>query len=337
MILTSIIGALIALSAPPFSTTEPMVHDPVMAYEDGTYYLFATGENLQEMTSTDLKTWTVDPDGILQGKIPAWTHDSVPGFSNHVWAPDVINYGGKWYMAYSASTFGRNTSAIGLLSNDKLSNKSGWKDEGCIVASKGGRDDWNAIDPNFVLDEAGEPWLFYGSFWDGIQMVKLDNTMHIEKDSIPRTIARRFAFNPRWVSSENGGLAAETEPGKYSIEAGYDAIEAPFVFRHGGYYYLFVSWDYCCLGTKSSYRVVVGRSKSIYGPYYDDHGIDMMVGGGRPVIEGDKKKFQAAGHCAVYNFGKKDIFICHGYKVPNGEPVLILRDIEWKNGWPTLD
>lgn len=122
------------LSTPPnrWSTT------PAMAYENGTYYLFSTGENIQEMTSADMRTWTLKSKGPLSGKIPAWTRDSVPGFRNHVWAPDVVRFNGRWYMAYSVSTFGRNISAIGLLSNDRLSDTGGWKDEGCIIASRGG-------------------------------------------------------------------------------------------------------------------------------------------------------------------------------------------------------
>lgn len=72
------------------------------------------------------------------------------------------------------------------------------------------------------------------------------------------------------------------------------------------------------------------------GPYCDDRGIDMTDGGGYPVIQGDKTTFQAAGHCAAYNFGRGDVFICHGYKVPDGEPVLVVRNIEWKDGWPQL-
>lgn len=96
----------------------PAVHDPVMAYEGGKYYLFCTGHGITQMTSTDLKRWTISKEGVLNDKdIPAWTHDSVPRFENHIWAPDVINYRGKWYLAYSCSTFGKNTSVIGLLSN----------------------------------------------------------------------------------------------------------------------------------------------------------------------------------------------------------------------------
>ena len=135
----------------PFVTDTPMVHDPVMAYEDGTYYIFATGMGIQKMTSVDRKNWTVHTEPVMS-VIPQWTHDSVPGFQQHVWAPDVITWHGKWWLSYSCSTFGKNGSAIGLLSTQKLASGL-WNDEGCIVTSREGRDNWNAIDPNFVIDD----------------------------------------------------------------------------------------------------------------------------------------------------------------------------------------
>lgn len=314
---------------------KPLVHDPVMAYEDGTYYLYFTGQDISQMTSKDLKNWTVTPNGVLDGKLPAWTHDSVPGFEHQVWAPDVIHYNNRWYMAYACSTFGKNTSAIGLLSNDKLSDADGWEDEGCILTSKAKRDNWNAIDPNFVIDDKGNPWLTWGSFWDGIQLIPLDKNMHVLAGAKPKTIARRFAFNVRDVPESEGGPVRYT-PGNYPTGAGQNAIEAPFIFKHDGYYYLFVSWDYCCSGIRSTYRVVVGRSKTVEGPYLDNRGIDMLDGGGVPVIEGDKKIFEAVGHCAVYRFGNKDHFIAHGYQIPGGESVLVDKEIKWQNGWPIL-
>ena len=103
----------------PFTTETPMVHDPVMAYEDSTYYIFATGMGIQQMTSQDRKTWTVKPEPLMS-VIPKWTRDSVPGFTRHVWAPDIIQWHGRWWLAYSCSTFGRNGSAIGLLSTRSL-------------------------------------------------------------------------------------------------------------------------------------------------------------------------------------------------------------------------
>ncbi len=316
-----------------FQTETPMVHDPVMAKEGDTYYLYSTGVGIQRMTSKDRKTWTVTRQPVMT-VIPGWTTDSVPGFRHHVWAPDVIQWHGRWWLAYSCSTFGKNGSAIGLLSSRSLAANM-WKDEGCIVTSREKRDNWNAIDPNFVIDDATDtPWLVWGSFWDGIQIARLDSTMHLDNSQFimhnsqwPRTIARRYDPNYK-----------PTEPNPTSKYAGTNAIEAPFIFKHGGYYYLFVSWDYCCRGAKSNYRVTVGRSKTVDGPYLDRDGKDMVNGGGTLFIEGDKKQWEAAGHCAAYTFDGEDIFICHGYSATqNGAALLIQRPISWTaDGWPEL-
>ena len=306
-------------------TDRPMVHDPVMAYEDGTYYLFATGNGIQQMTSTDAKTWTIDPEPLMS-IIPKWTHDSVPGFEQTVWAPDIIRWHDRWWMTYSCSTFGKNGSAIGLLSTKSLKNPI-WNDEGCVVSSQENRDNWNAIDPNIVIDDNDTPWLVWGSFWDGIQQVRLDNTMHVAAGERPRTIARRY--DPDFKNPPANPTS------KY---AGTNAIEAPFIMKHNGYYYLFVSWDYCCQGSKSTYRVAVGRSKNVAGPYLDRDGKDMLLGGGTLVLEGDKKEYEAAGHSAAYHLNGEDFFICHGYSVAqNGASLLVKRPITWtSDGWPVL-
>lgn len=47
------------------------------------------------------------------------------------------------------------------------------------------------------------------------------------------------------------------------------AVEAPFIIKRGDWYYLFVSYDLCCCGEKSTYNVVVGRSQAITGPNID--------------------------------------------------------------------
>ena len=309
-----------------FVTSNPMVHDPVMAKEDGVYHIFATGMGIQRMTSKDRKDWQVKAMPVMT-VIPKWTRDSVPGFDKHVWAPDIIKWHNKWWLAYSCSTFGKNGSAIGLLSAAKLDSPI-WNDEGCIVASRENRDNWNAIDPNFVIDDNDTPWMVWGSFWDGIQIVRLDTTMHVAKGEKPRTLARRYA---------PGTTTAEPNP--TSAHAGTNAIEAPFVMKHQGYYYLFVSWDYCCRGSKSNYRVAVGRSKNVDGPYLDKRSNDMLNGGGTVLLEGDKKQYEATGHCAAYSIDGKDIFICHGYSTEmKGAPVLIQREIRWTDdGWPELE
>jgi len=309
----------------PFTTDTPMVHDPVMALEDSTYYIFSTGMGIQQMTSRDRRSWTVSGRPVMS-VIPQWTRDSVPGFQQHVWAPDIIRWHDRWWLSYSCSTFGKNGSAIGLLSTRSLS-RGIWNDEGCIVASREKRDNWNAIDPCFVIDDDDRPWLAWGSFWDGIQLARLDTTMHIAAGEQPRTIARRY-----------GKGSKAQAPNPTSKFAGTNAIEAPFIMKHDGWYYLFVSWDYCCRGAKSNYRVAVGRSRSVAGPYLDREGIDMRDGGGTLFLEGDKQQLEAAGHCAAYHFGGEDIFVCHGYSIAHkGASILVQRPIRWAtDGWPEL-
>ena len=305
-----------------FATDTVMTHDPVMARERDMYYLLSTGMGVQWATSKDRKTWVVQGTPFIE-KIPTWTRDSVPGFESHVWAPDVIRWHNRWWLAYSCSTFGKNTSAIGLMSSHSLGGE--WKDEGCLVASREHRDNWNAIDPCFIIDDNDTPWLTWGSFWDGIQLARLDTTMHLA--SKPVTIARRYR--------PGDPNAAENPTSKF---AGTNAIEAPFILKHGGYYYLFVSWDYCCRGAKSNYRVAVGRSKTVDGPYLDRTGKPMAEGGGTLFLEGDKQEYEAAGHCAAYDMDGQTIFICHGYSTTmNGAALLIQRPVKWTaDGWPEL-
>jgi len=300
-----------------------MVHDPVMAYEDGTYYLLSTGRGIQWARSADLRTWEVQPESFI-GALPAWTRDSVSGFTDHVWAPDLLRMRNRWLLTYSCSTFGRNTSAIGLMTAPRLSGP--WTDRGCVVRSESGRDEWNAIDSSLALDDDGRLWMAWGSFWDGIQLAPVDTATY-RLLTAPQTVARRHR--------PGDTTAAENPTSKY---AGRNAIEAPFLFRHDGYYYLFVSWDYCCRGAKSNYRVVVGRSRDIEGPYIDREGQPMLFGGGTPVISGDGIRFEAAGHSAAYSFSDGDHFICHGYSnAHGGHSILIDRRIEWtEDGWPKV-
>ena len=324
LIITLLACSAIAAAQPPthrlrvFSTDTAMVHDPVMAYDRGLYYMMSTGHGIQLMTSPDRKTWTMVPHPVITD-IPSWTHDSVPEFKRHIWAPDLLRWHGKWWLTYSCSSFAKNTSAIGLMCADTLSADTRWTDCGPVVCSKRLRDNWNAIDSNIIIDENDQPWITWGSFWGGIQLARLDSTLHLATPRQQKVIAARF--NP----------VLQSEPG-------VNAIEAPFIFRHGGYYYLFVSFDFCCRGMESTYRVAVGRSPRVEGPYLDAEGTDMAKGGGTVLIEGDKKVFEAMGHSAAYHFGDDDLFICHGYAInKGGASILVQRRMEWTaDGWPVL-
>ena len=64
------------------------------------------------------------------------------------------------------------------------------------------------------------------------------------------------------------------------------AIEAPFIIRKGRHYFLFVSFDQCCQGVDSTYKIMVGRSPNVTGPYVDFNGQRLTDGGGTLVLAG---------------------------------------------------
>src|SRR5699024_8969828 len=83
------------------------VHDPCIIKSDGVYHIFCTGMGITHWYSTDLTHW-IKADQVFQ-EAPAWTQKVVPGFNNHIWAPDISYYNGKYYLYYSVSAFERNT------------------------------------------------------------------------------------------------------------------------------------------------------------------------------------------------------------------------------------
>lgn len=307
---------------PANDSAQPDVHDPVMAYENNKYYMFTTGFGIGMLSSDDMVNWKIEKAPL--DPIPSWAKEVVPSYKGHTWAPDVQKVGDRWYLYYSCSTFGKNISAIGVAANNTLDPKSPdykWEDQGMVISSQPRINDWNAIDPNLILDKKGNPWLVFGSFWDGIQLVQLKKDMKTPIGK-PRTIARR----------RNPEVVAHNQP-----EANTNAIEAPFITYHDEYYYLFVSFDFCCKGLSSNYKTAVGRSKKITGPYLDMKGNKMLNTGGS-ILVGESDHFSGVGHCGVYEFGDKWYFVAHGYdKQKNGASKLYLRELQWTDGWPSIN
>lgn len=124
------------------------VHDPVLTREGDTYYVFSTGPGITYYESEDLKRWKLG--GRVLEHEPSWARRVAPDFNGHLWAPDIYQEGGRFYLYYSASSFGRNTSGIGVTVNETLDPESQdyrWVDQGIVLQSVPNRDHWNAIDP----------------------------------------------------------------------------------------------------------------------------------------------------------------------------------------------
>lgn len=288
-------------------------HDPVIAKEDSHWYVFHTGSGIQIKSSEDGVNWK--QVGPIFTSLPEWTKEYVPEKDeDSIWAPDIYFHKGVYYIYYSMSTFGKNTSAIGLVTNTTLNPENPdyeWQDRGHVIHSTE-TDDFNAIDANIIFDEDGQPWLNFGSFWSGIKLIELD----------PETM--KPAENAELLS-----ISSRTEQP--------NTIEAPFIVYKDGYYYQFVSFDFCCRGIESTYKIVVGRAREITGPYFDKDGVSMMEGGGTLIDAGDER-WIGPGHCAVYFSGDSSLLVNHAYDaLKKGKPTLQIRPLYWgKDGWPHI-
>ncbi len=276
------------------------VHDPSMIWDGSKYYLFATGGTLSVRSSTNLTQWA--NAGRIYTAVPSWATAIISGLTG-LWAPDVSYFNGLFHVYWAGSTFGSNTSVIGLATNTTLdSTKAGfaWVDQGMVIQSRSS-DNFNAIDPNVAFDATGAPWLAFGSFWSGIKLRKLD----------PAT-----------------GMLATDDTTQYSI-AGRNggAIEAASIISHNGFYYLFVSFDLCCKGVSSTYRTMAGRATAITGPYADSTGKAMTNSGGDQLIATEGRYIGPGGGTA-WKDGDNYLYVYHYYDgQANGASKLAIRPI----------
>jgi len=302
-------------------------HDPSIMKAGNTWYVFATGKaagggQFQIRCSADLHQWKLC--GQVFDKIPDWIHQDSPG-TEELWAPDISFHNGVYQLYYAYSLFGKNTSGIALATNKTLDASSPdykWIDHGLVLRSVAG-DNFNAIDPNFILDAKGNSWLAFGSFWSGIKMRRLDNATG--KLSLQDTKLYSLATRAR---------PDNAPPAPPNLPPDWEAVEAPFIVHHGSYYYLFVSWDLCCRGTKSTYRTMVGRSEEVTGPYTDKNGVPMMQGGGTQLLTPNQRWLGPGGESIWMGKDGRDLIVFHAYDAKTGKPALQISTIAWQDGWP---
>ena len=279
-------------------------HDPSIIKEGSTWWLFSTGRGTPIKFSPNGLAWTQGVQ-LFPAERPWWRTYAPNMGTLDVWAPDIQKFGSRTYCYYSVSEFGKNNSAIGLMSCTSIA-AGDWRDDGLVISSKSGVNAYNAIDPNLTIDASGQPWLAFGSWFDGIHIVKLNPSTMKPTGSI-FSIAKR-----------SGGIEGAT-----------------IVFANG-FYYLFVSIDLCCRGASSTYKIAYGRSTSITGPYVDKNNLPMSSGN-TSLLDVGTSRFKGPGGQDVYQNGSSWVITNHAYDANNnGAPVLFIHDLFWDSAkWPT--
>jgi arabinan endo-1,5-alpha-L-arabinosidase len=302
-------------------------HDPSIIKDGDTWYVFGTATARQRdgelpiRCSHDLHHWK--RCGYVLPGIPDWIKKESPD-TKELWAPDISYFDGIYHLYYAFSVFGKNTSGIALLTNKTLHPKSPdyhWADRGLVLRSTLD-DDYNAIDPNLVIDTKDQTWLAFGSFWSGIKMRRIN-----------RRTGKLSTKDTKLYSLASRLHAPITTPRSVNLPPDSEAIEAPFIVHHGGYYYLFVSFDLCCRGVHSTYKTMVGRSRAVTGPYVDESGKPMLQGGATPLLASNSRWIGPGGESLLMQKGE-DIIVFHAYDGQTGKPSLRISSIAWVNGWP---
>ena len=286
-------------------------HDPsIVRYEDG-YALMVTNNMLTLYTSEDAINWNAL--GRTLSSIPNWLKTVTNNQIEDIWAPDLNYFGNQFRVYYTGSAFGKNTSGIGLMTNSQPT-KDGWRDMGEVVRSGSGNN-YNAIDADVVKDVNNNYWMVFGSWWDGIRMIRLDESTG-KQSSSDNTVYR--------LASRNGS-----------------GIEGPSLIEHNGQYFLFTAWDVCCkMGSElnqNTYKTAMGRSDNITGPYIDRSGKELTNGGGTILMERYGRYYGPGGGEAFKDLNRIR-FVHHYYNSKsNGAPTLHVRDLVFtEDNWPEM-
>ena len=301
----------------------PTCPDPAIigAKDSAGYYVFGTGRGIPIWFSKDLREWH-RVGRVFEAGMPSWAARAIPR-ARAIWAPDISFFRGKYHLYYAVSTFGSQRSVIGLAVSETLDplrpdqpsvGAHRWEDRGLVIESAPGKCDFNAIDPALFVDGDGTPYLLWGSYWSGIKATRVDPATGKPAQQPPKIVPL-------------AARAPGTDP---------PAIEAPYLIFRDGHYYLFVSWDFCCAGLKSTYKIMVGRSKSVLGPYLDAEGRGMLDGHATLVLA-SSQRWRGPGHNSVLQSERGDWLVHSCYdaeKAPGSERVLNVRPLTWNDGWP---
>ena len=310
--------------ADPASTTAP-IHDPSLIKAPGGYFVYSSSHLGSFYQSDNLEQWRLA--GQVFQALPDWLVAQIPQ-ADHIGAPDLAFYKGRYLYFYQSHISNTCNAATGLASNKSLDPASPdyqWVDHGLVLRSTPHYSDidiycgnenatFNAIDAHFFVDPEQTPWLVFGSTIGGIKLIELDPlTLKPLPNAEFTTLAQRFLL--------------QDDP----------IIEAPHLLYRDGYYYLFVSFNHCCLGADTQYQVRVGRSRKIDGPYFDAQHWPLYLGGGTPLITNDGN-YMGTGHSDLFSENGQD-WLVHHAKRPDEDyrAYLHIRQMRWlPDGWPTL-
>jgi arabinan endo-1,5-alpha-L-arabinosidase len=310
----------------PARDTKPVIHqidgnisttDPFLFYWQGTYYVFSSGFTNPSGAGLDLRSsknliYFNTVKAVLSPN-PQWVEKKLAKVTI-LWNPSVLAWDGTIHLFYAASWYGSERACIGHATTKSMDKPFVDDEEPVICSNVESEDPFIAIDPAATLDDAGNPWLVFGSGGNGINIIALDRQgRRLDPQSSPHVIAAR----PNMVPIEE-----------------FQAIQATSVYRWRNHYYLFASFDW-----PPNHILRVGRAERVTGPYVARDGTAMVTGGGTLVLQGNDY-FSGPGSNMVFDNPEpteeadKRFNVYHAYNA-TGDIVLRIGQLLFDNeGWP---
>jgi len=320
---------------PPMTRDQWHIHDPShIVATDGVLMIAVTGKEQADGYNCGLETWYLSPGQAdwqpgqcLFTSKPSWVQEELPSNDGAFWAPALLS---PRVMYYSVAAMDEDEDAqcIGLATATGTAPNLTWTDSGDSITcsfdpeSNDDVDMPNSIDPATFIDDDSSQHLIFGG--GRIWMTELDS-------------ATGGQLEGNWWDEE--------DPGYHFLARGPDSLEDPgeiewieasFMHKHEGFYYLFVNWFGCCDGVDSTYEIHMGRSDTRSGPYFDKDGAAMMQGGGSLLLA-KNGRYIGPGHAGVFSEGGRDWFSFHYYDGDrDGLPWVEVRRLEWEGEWPMV-
>ncbi|MFL5349678.1 MAG: family 43 glycosylhydrolase [Hyalangium sp.] len=263
---------------------------------DTSWYMYCTSDPLNDqdkdssgkykqhfipmLKSSDLAEWTYVGDAFT----------APPGYAKpdtDLWAPEVVYFGGKYYLYYTVVDTIEGGSAIGVATSDGPVGPWTQASKPAVEPHEApccGGSRRQVFDPEVLITDSGDKYIYYGSYFGGISVRTLseDGLTSDPYSQVEVTVANRY--------------------------------EAANIIKHGDYYYLLASSTNCCNGPLTGYSVFAGRSRDPWGPFVDREGVRLTANrvGGTPVLGLNGNRWVGTGHDTVItDFGGQDWIVYH--------------------------
>ena len=288
--------------------------DPTVIRTDEGFYLYATQTNsywIPIYFSKDLVNWEFKRSAFRNATKPK--PDVLPG-GGAFWAPEIRYINGKYVLYFSWAKWGDGSISYTAVATSDSPVGDFLNAKPLLITDDFGS---NCID-QFYYEEDKKKYMFVGSF-NGIYVTELtDDGLSVKRGADGKPVLKKQVCGR--------------------------AFEGTNIYKKGKYYYLFASINNCCPnnGMDSKYKVVVGRSENLLGPYVDRKGKDMLDNSWELVLEGDGETFFGPGHNSIIipDDAGTDWMIYHSYVKENGTVggrLGMLDRIVWSaDGWPTI-